>query len=291
MTNCLLELDLRGVYTSDANDLVADFLNPALRRAQIYERAAGYFRTSAFERAADGLAPFLNNGGHVKLLFGAEMTSADLAGAAGHGVTDELIGEVRDGLLTATGVRRDAAALLGALLAAGRLTVKVAVGPQVRFHAKYGRFEDACGHSVAFHGSANETASGWSGNLEQITTHRGWNDAEAGHHDKLAAAMGRWWRGNAGPGLTVVDLPAAIADALIAIADTTPPNRRTPAVSGDPDMDDLVRLLRASQLAHGEAAGLAHARRLPLFEQRRLALRLSVQHLTDEAHALRTRTA
>jgi hypothetical protein len=99
-----------------------------------------------------------------------------------------------------------------------------------------------------------------------------------------------------GPGLTLVDLPEAVADALISIARTSP---RTAAPAPELDSQspaeltqaDLVRMLSRAMHDHGQEMGLSRARHLPLFEQRRLALRLPIELLMAAAVSINARRA
>ena len=275
----LRDLPIPPLLTTDANDLVDELLVPGLRASVRYDRAVGYFRTSAFAVAAQGLSPFVNNGGHMRLLMGAELDPQDQTSDE---IPESLIEEIRTGLLSAERVVQEHVALLGALMRENRLEVRVALGNSRMFHAKVGRFVDERGDSLVFHGSSNETASGWRGNLEQVTVHRSWLSIERAHHDALVRSLDGWWGGRL-PGMRVVDLPPAIASALREIERVSPPssNGQSAHLVADPANPVLTLSRLLTELP--EADALLSARRTPGFEGARISARLSIQRLLELA--------
>jgi hypothetical protein len=271
----LRDIELPPLLTSDANDLVEELLVPGLRSSLRYDRAVGYFRTTAFALAAQGLSVFLNGGGHMRLLLGADIADCDRQTGQ---ISSSLVTEIRAGLLSADRVVTDHIALLGALLQENRLEIRIATGPIGMFHAKIGKFVDERGDSLVFHGSANETASGWRGNLEQITVHRSWYPAEVAHHDALANSLEGWWRGRS-EGFRVLELPDVIGETLLSIAESNPPR---PDQNVGPLVEDpvnpitaLAGLLRTMP----EAEALSSARKSAGFEGARISARLSIPQL------------
>ena len=76
-------IDLQPGY--DSSDKVLEiFYVPALSRAVSYDRSVGYFRSSALSVAARGLSRFINGGGQLRLLCGAEITESDRDALLGH---------------------------------------------------------------------------------------------------------------------------------------------------------------------------------------------------------------
>jgi len=275
----LRDIELPPLLTSDANDLVEELLVPGLRSSLRYDRAVGYFRTTAFALAAQGLSVFLNGGGHMRLLLGADLADCDRQTGQ---ISPALVEEIHTGLLSADRIVTDHIALLGALLHENRLEIRIATGPVGMFHAKIGRFVDECEDSLVFHGSANETASGWRGNLEQITVHRSWLPAETAHHDALSNSLEGWWRGRS-EGFRVVELPDVIGEALLSIAESNPPQRDQPvdALVEDPvnPITKLADLLNVMP----EAEALSIARKSVGFEGARICAHLSIPQLLELA--------
>src|SRR3712207_528663 len=66
MTVNLREASLPPVLNTSANNLIADFFQPALMAAVRYDRGVGYFSASWLRLAATGMSVFAANGGHAR---------------------------------------------------------------------------------------------------------------------------------------------------------------------------------------------------------------------------------
>ena len=64
----LRSLSLEPTYRSDRHSIGRDFLVPCLARATTYDRAVGYFTSSALAEASRGLGPFIERGGIMRLI-------------------------------------------------------------------------------------------------------------------------------------------------------------------------------------------------------------------------------
>ena len=60
-------------------DILHDFYIPALKRIIKYDRVAGYFRSSSLAAASQGYTAFLNHGGTMRLVVGADLQIEDVA--------------------------------------------------------------------------------------------------------------------------------------------------------------------------------------------------------------------
>ncbi len=275
----LRNLDLPPILTSDTNDLVRELLIPGLQHSTEYVRAVGYFRTSAFAVAAQGLSAFINGGGSMRLLLGSALADCDRQTGL---PSDALLHEIRDGLLTAERVVKDHVALLGALLQEGRLEIRIAVGAVGMFHAKIGRFAGDNGDSLIFHGSANETASGWRGNLEQVSIHRSWYPAERAHHEALSRSIDGWWSGRTAE-FRVVPLPEILSETLIDVSRHNPPLAgKAPAALVSEPMNPVLCLAELLKVMPEEEA-LQRARFEPHFEGSRIHAHLSMSQVLELA--------
>lgn len=85
-------LALRPGYDS-GDRLLEAFYVPALSRAVRYDRSVGYFRSSSLAAATRGLTRFLNGGGTMRLLCGAELSAADRQALLGQGTFDGALGD------------------------------------------------------------------------------------------------------------------------------------------------------------------------------------------------------
>jgi superfamily II DNA or RNA helicase len=226
-----------GVRRPDAApvDILRDFYLPALSRAVAYDRVAGYFRSTSLAAAAQGFEVFAKHQGRVRLVVGADLDAAD--------VTAILNGEEarRDAvLLAALGVPedwpsevRDGVALLGWMVARGRLDVRVAFRIHTRIgcplsadsiadgyvHMKFAVLRDGCGDRLYISGSLNESRTALHLNAENIDVHCSWRGADSA--ERVADAERRFgllWR-DENAAMRVMPLPEAICRRLIELAE------------------------------------------------------------------------
>ena len=279
----------KGTWSAE-DDRVSGFYVPLMARAVSYDRMAGYFTSSALSLAAAGLANFIENGGVMRLIVGAQLDHDDvdaiergeplneavaraLLGSDAFGDPTNLVGEHRRNLL-------------GWLAKTGRIEIKVGVpvnanGQPLRhdhaskyFHSKYGIFTDGTENAdrVAFIGSDNETWSGWVGNHETFSAFPSWLEQVWEYNGAdLVAKFEAHWRDRPDEGWKVLDLDEAVHGELIKWAtgevpplipdpeDQTPrPPAVIPPVEGVVD-ERLVRLAQAPRVNGGSGVGLVTA--------------------------------
>ena len=180
-------LELGNSYYPD-DDPLTTFYVPALKVAASYDRIAGYFRSSALSAAALGLGHFIENGGRMRLIVGAQLDPADIRATTEGADLAEVVAKRMEGspLEVADAVVEQRIAVLAWLVREGRLEIKVGVptnslGNPLRpqeaagyFHTKLAVMTDSEGDRIAFKGSVNETESAWRYNHEQFDVYRSW---------------------------------------------------------------------------------------------------------------------
>ncbi|MFJ3586801.1 DEAD/DEAH box helicase family protein [Streptomyces sp. NPDC090127] len=241
---------LRTEYASDVNDIAADFYNPCLREAIRYDRVTGFFSSTIFHLTWRSLATFVTeNSGRMRLLCSPRLSQRDADGLLyGYqarddaALTEDLHRELQEML---SSDRADTARLLAALVACGRLDVRIArvaelASAQTKrmFHDKVGLFVDREGHVVGFRGSMNESFLGLStfGNIESIDVWPSWEGGrDAERVANATARFDRVWSGDI-RGVDVLALPAEIQNELERIAEDV----------------DLDALLKQAALSSGE---------------------------------------
>lgn len=180
----LKELGIRSSYDSGADDLIHDFYVPALSVSVSYDRAVGFFSSSAFVAAARGLYAFIRGGGSMRLIASPYLSPEDTT-AISEGVEARLsrLAEELDRELLASELNQIAADRLKVvswLLHHELLDVRLAWRSDGGlYHEKLGLFTDYFGNVVAFTGSPNESAAGFCDNYENIDVFRSWVDADA----------------------------------------------------------------------------------------------------------------
>lgn len=232
----------------DSSDQVLDtFYVPALSRAYHYDRSVGYFRSSALSVAARGMSRFINGGGTVRLLCGAEISATDRDALLGRTTLDGAFAQrLAERLLTDSEVDRRRLEVLAWLAREGRLEVRIAiavddqgaplVGGELEpyFHEKIGVLRDVHGDGIAFQGSVNESATAWTINFESFSVYASW-DATATHFSFWANKFEQHWAGDL-RGFRVYALPDAARQRLISLAPSIVPGERDPEeppVTGD----------------------------------------------------------
>ena len=265
-------LDLQLDYKTSGGSLVKDFYASCLSRACRYDRATGYFRSSALLLVGPEILLLARRGGTIRLLCSPDLSAEDVFAAEGAYETRALA--IRESLrqdlisLEAAVEGRDALAILGTLIKLGILDIKIALRPRAwgEYHVKDGVFEDEDRDIVAFRGSNNETRSGWhgSGNFESFDVFASWE----GGNDELRARRIRddfhdLWSGRSDE-VEVHSLPDAIRGQLIRFGEddlgglTRPPNAERPHGGSRPAMPHQTAAI-SGWAAQGYRGLLKHA--------------------------------
>ncbi len=192
-----------------------------------YDRSAGYFSSSALAVAAAGVARLIQNGGHMRLLVGADLSEQDVEAIQhGHDLKErisqrllERFHDPQDALL------RERLAILAWMVAEGTLEIKVVLprdenglplpAPQSEdyYHAKMGIFTDAEGNQVGFSGSVNESETAWRKNYEQFSVFFSW-DNTAPYLEQHKINFERLWNGQEKDWIAL-DIPQAVRNQLL----------------------------------------------------------------------------
>ena len=230
--NPLSDLDLKTTYRKGRDNIAEDFYIPCLSRAQNFDRAVGFFSSSIYSIAWEGLKQFISNSGKIRVICSPILSPADTE-ALSEGYTKRLEEESIASLtleiqnLFADPARRKPATVLANLVNLNILDLRIALmstkGSDLRriFHDKVGVFYDNYNNMVAFKGSMNETWSGLSsdGNLESVDVFVSWSDAR--DRDRVENSIFEFnalWN-NEFPTVIVRDFPDVLKENLIRIAD------------------------------------------------------------------------
>lgn len=190
--------------------------------------------------AAQGLETFVNGGGRMRLIIGAELDPEDheavVKGYAQREAIIEGLGRQFEPILTQVTselfLRRLEA--LQWLVAHNRLDIKVAIRRRGMYHEKIGVLKDEYGDFIVFQGSANESLSAFSPdfNYESINVFRSWREGDLEHYEVHLSSFQNLW--NMDPSLTtvVVDFPEFASQALL--------RRRIPKISKEKSEIDLA---------------------------------------------------
>lgn len=191
-----------------ADDRLHDFYIPALSRSVRYDRAAGYFSSSALAIAAAGVARLIENNGTMRLLVGASLDPDDVVAIQkGHELADKVSKALeRNWEDPEDALQQQRLEVLAWMVSEGKLQIKVVLPTDADghpfsaeesddyYHPKAGIFTDAEGNQVAFNGSINESARGWKYNYEQFAVYRSW-DTSKPYLSQEVIRFQRLWEG------------------------------------------------------------------------------------------------
>ena len=179
----LNELDLKGLYDSDSDNLLIDFYIPTLKESIVYKRIAGYFSSNALAISAEGISKFIENGGKMYLIANVILSNDDQETIKK--VIEEKEKEILDEMETMDdALKKGHLRLLAWMMKNNNLEIKIAKVPNGIEHKKKGILEDSDGNIVSFSGSDNETVSGWLYNHEDFHVFCSWLEGDMERHLK-----------------------------------------------------------------------------------------------------------
>jgi len=231
------DLNIKKCYDSDIDDILNDFYIPALSNSIKYQRLAGFFSSSSLAIAAKGIAGFIANNGKMQLICSAKLEKRDVE-AILEGTTTPVdiiekqvlwdldnINNLENEFVT------DRVKALGWMIANKLLEIKVAIVIDTNgkfldyneveqsgiFHQKVGILYDDEGNLISFSGSDNETASGWTRNVEEFKVFMSFDEYQKDYLKADRDRFLKFWHGLANR-TEVIDVPKAVKHKLIEIA-------------------------------------------------------------------------
>ncbi len=231
----LKDIELKVAYDSDEDDILNSFYIPTLSQSLKYYRLTGFFSSTSLALSALGIINFINNGGEMKLVASIKINRQDKeAIEKGIEKPEEVISKfMTDGLDEMKDeFIKDHLAALAWMVATKKLEIKVAIMTDKHgaiacqediekkggiFHQKVGLLEDKEGNILSFSGSVNETAFGWTGNIETFDVFRSWVGGETDHLSQKRKMFEKFWDGRTKRAI-IYDMPDAIRDKIIQMA-------------------------------------------------------------------------
>lgn len=252
------------------DDLLGEFYNPTLRRAISYDRAAGYFDSRSLQYAAQGIVGLILNEGTMRLIVSPNLSTEDkeaLISATSDEDQLDVLTEALDTHLFAGQfqefIETDRFKCLAWMVDNGFLEIKLAymvedegLSPFRIYHEKIGIMKDVVGNELAFTGSINETAAGWTGNYESFEVFRSWKQGEKSRIENKKRRFQRLWD-NDDPMVVVRELPDAIKQGIRDVSPGT--------VDGLPALDMFFS-------EEGSASSTSQGMRLELWDHQQEAI-------------------
>jgi len=228
----LIDLGIAQAYdTGNRNDqVVHDFYIPVLQESISYKRLTGYFSSQVLALAARGIAGLISNGGKMQLITSPVVSEKDFQALTSSAPADiqkfvdaqfaKAIGDLNN---LASTIAFDHVRALGWMLREGFLEIRVLVPSDINsgsgiFHSKVGIVEDKEGNKVSFSGSVNETAMGWSQNIEEFKVFKSWESGSTFWVNHDEALFEKYWACSSDDGFEAIPLPKDSTQKLISIA-------------------------------------------------------------------------
>ena len=186
----LRDVSIKDEYRSLQDNIVKSFYMPLLNQAVLYQRAVGFFSSSALLEISRGISGLVRNGGKINLIASPKLSEEDVdAIARGIAIKEDVIAERLCEALDEpkNKYEEEKLNLLVNLVARDILTIKIAVLEDANnygiYHEKLGVISDAEGNYVSFSGSMNESTTAFMHNYESIDVFKSW---EAGKDSERA---------------------------------------------------------------------------------------------------------
>lgn len=206
------DIELKPEYRSRLDNVIRDFYTPVLKQAVMYQRAVGFFSSSALLSLSAGICGLIENGGTIQMVASPRLTPEDID-AINDGlkrrddvIKEALLRELREPKGKYEEARLN---LLSNLIAAGKLEIKIAFLEDENtigmFHEKVGLMFDANGDVIAFSGSMNESANAFTSNYEAIDVFASWTQDADRVLAKQSAFAAMW--GDYEPSIKVMAFP------------------------------------------------------------------------------------
>jgi superfamily II DNA or RNA helicase len=218
----LQDLEIKGVYDSEENDPVGDFLVPVLSTAVCYDRAVGYFSAAVFYYLSEGLSALIENKGKMRLLIGSGVSEEEEKAILEGYKLKSLEQRLEDEIKSWKEIPEDhffwkRLSCLTWMIENGYLDVKVAVRRHGLYHEKIGIVKDGCDDFIVFQGSANETFNALNPlyNFESFNVFKSWNEnMREDHCLPHVRKFEKLWNNKYSSTLTV-DFPEAVRERLV----------------------------------------------------------------------------
>jgi superfamily II DNA or RNA helicase len=224
---------LLSSYRTRENDLVKKFFTPCFNFCNKYQRAAGYFSSTALVTWAALLERLESEDISIELLISPELQPDDidaLKNATSIDIKKEKLQSISDSVIAKfiedTSDKKARLDVFSWLILNDKLKLKFAYPLHQEdsdlFHQKTGVFYFPWGDIVAFEGSANESYSGHMRNWEKIQVFRSWVEGDFDRLRNTKLEFEEYWQGLEKQ-LMVVDLSSNSVSRLRAIAPEVSP--------------------------------------------------------------------
>lgn len=215
----LRDLDLKNEYRSFADDIVQTFYIPVLKNTILYQRAVGFFSSSALSALAPGISELVKKGGKIQIVASPKLSEEDINDIkSGYDMRKTIENALLRGLTDLPDSdAKENLSYISKLIAKNVMDIKIAFLSKCdyrsMYHEKVGIMTDENGDSIAFSGSMNESENAFYNNYESFDVFQSWtSDAERVFQKK--SSFKAVWE-DYEPGVTTLSFPEAVKKKLL----------------------------------------------------------------------------
>ena len=245
---------IKARYVSGEDNLGTDFFAPCLSRCVEYDRAAGFFSSSALKVWSQALTRIVQDTVQIRLLISPELSVRDkeaLSNVASLKDREQFLDQHADHILAEAmrfatdpdDVKRRLL-LLAWMIANKQLEIRFAIpsrlADQSMFHDKSGIFRFDGDRTIAFAGSANESFAAYAHNFERVLVFRSWQQGDREHLQAIQKDFEHMWDG-AGGSLVVRPLSEEALARVRAVAPNARPFMVKDEGNGPQSIEDQWR--------------------------------------------------
>lgn len=214
----LKNVSIKNEYRSLIDDVVKDFYIPLLKEAVLYQRAVGFFSSSALVLISKGIEGLVQNGGKIQIIASPKLTVSDIEeikkGYEVRQVIENAL--IRELEPPDNQIELERLSFIARLVADGVLDIKIAFLTEkneiAMYHEKMGLITDSDGNTVAFSGSMNESENAFKRNYESFDTFCSWSSDSERVYRKQMAYKAIWE--DYEPGVETLEFPIAVKKRL-----------------------------------------------------------------------------
>jgi len=189
----LTDVQIKNEYRSLIDNVVTDFYIPVLQESVLYQRAVGFFSSSALVTISKGVEGLIGNGGRIQIIASPRLSREDIDEInKGYEVRKIIERSLLRGVESPSSIEEtDRLSYIASLISKCVLDIKIAFlssnNEIAMYHEKMGIMSDREGNIVAFSGSMNESENAFSANYESFDVFCSWtNDRERAFQKQMA---------------------------------------------------------------------------------------------------------
>ena len=210
------DLSIKNEYRSFNDNIVKDFYIPVLGEAILYQRAVGFFSSSALVMLANGIEGLIKNGGRIEIVASPRLSKEDVDEISRGYELRKVIEQALLRELDALPVECETLSYVASLVATGKLDIKIAFLSSHKeiamYHEKMGLMTDGDGNVIAFSGSMNESENAFSMNYEAFDVFCSWTEDKKRVQKKQLAFHAIWE--DYEPGIQTIEFPDVVCRKL-----------------------------------------------------------------------------